>query len=130
MITVKPVLGGHSKRRPKLVFKTDYLLMQVKSIAECSKKEHSAILSTFIKLPFVFKIFVLSNFEWLLKTGFTVPYWLVQKCLLRIPPSSCSFQSEVPPVAVQAEKGKTSTLYSPLFVTIFFMNIHAKLHPQ
>ena len=32
--------------------------------------EHSAILSTFIKLPFV--IFVLSIFEWLLKTGFTV----------------------------------------------------------
>ena len=32
---VKPVLSGHSKRRPKLVFKTDYRLMQVKSIAEC-----------------------------------------------------------------------------------------------
>ena len=34
--------------------------------------EHSAILSTFIKLPFVIKIFVLSFFEWLLKTCFTV----------------------------------------------------------
>ena len=34
--------------------------------------EHSsAILSTFIKLPFVIKIFVLSIFEWPLKTGFT-----------------------------------------------------------
>ena len=32
----------------KLVFKTYYHLMQVKSIAECS-----AIFSTFIKLPFV-----------------------------------------------------------------------------
>ena len=31
-------------------FKTDYRITQVKSIAECSK-EHSAILSTFIKLP-------------------------------------------------------------------------------
>ena len=31
-----------------------------------------AILSTFIKLPFVIKIFVLSIFEWSLKTGFTV----------------------------------------------------------
>ena len=30
--------------------------MKVKSIAECSKREHSAILSTFIKLPFVIKI--------------------------------------------------------------------------
>ena len=34
--------------------------------------EHSAIFSTFIKLPFVIKIFVLSIFEWPLKTGFTV----------------------------------------------------------
>ena len=34
--------------------------------------EHSAILSTFIKQPFVIKIFVLSIFEWRLKTGFTV----------------------------------------------------------
>ena len=45
--------------------------MQVKSIAECSR-EHSAILLTFIKLPFVFMIFVLSFFEWPLKTGSTV----------------------------------------------------------
>ena len=34
--------------------------------------EHSAILTTFIKLQFVIKIFVLSIFEWLLKTVFTV----------------------------------------------------------
>ena len=33
--------------------------------------EHSAILSTFNKLPFA-KIFVLSIFEWLLYTGFIV----------------------------------------------------------
>ena len=44
-------------------FKTDYRLMQAKSIAE-----HSA----FIKLPFVFKVFVLSIFGMPLKTGFTV----------------------------------------------------------
>ena len=35
-------------------------------------REHSAILSTFIKLPFDFKTFVLSIFEWPLKIGFTV----------------------------------------------------------
>ena len=49
--------------------------MQVKSIAEYSKGEHSAILSTFIKLPFVIndiKIFLLSIFEWPFYTGFTV----------------------------------------------------------
>ena len=33
---VKPVLSGHSKRRPKLVSNTEYRLMQVKNIAECS----------------------------------------------------------------------------------------------
>ena len=52
-------------------FKTNYCLMQVESIAECST-EHSVILTTFIKLPFVIKIFVLSILEWPLKTGFTV----------------------------------------------------------
>ena len=34
--------------------------------------EHSAILLTFIKLPFFTKIFALSIFEWSLKTGLTV----------------------------------------------------------
>ena len=34
--TVKPVLSGHSKGDQNLVFKTDYCLMQVISIAECS----------------------------------------------------------------------------------------------
>ena len=34
--------------------------------------EHSAILSTFIKLPFVIKVIVLSVFERPLKSGFTV----------------------------------------------------------
>ena len=42
--------------------------MRVKSVA----REHCAILLTFIKLPFVFKTFVLSNFEWPLKTGSSV----------------------------------------------------------
>ena len=40
--------------------------------------EHSAITSIFIKLPSVIKIFVLSIFEWPLKTGFTVHVYRVQ----------------------------------------------------
>ena len=52
--TVKPVSNGYFQKDRILVFKTNYRLMQVKS---------SAILSTFIKLPFVLKIF-LSIFEW------------------------------------------------------------------
>ena len=35
--TVKPVLDGHLQKEKKMVFKTTYHLMQVKSIAECSK---------------------------------------------------------------------------------------------
>ena len=58
----------------KLVFKTIYRLMQIKSIAECSRGAFciSALHLTFIKLPFVIQIFVLSIFELPLYTGFTV----------------------------------------------------------
>ena len=34
--------------------------------------EHSALLSTFIKLPFSIKIFVLFIFKWIVETGITV----------------------------------------------------------
>ena len=53
-----------------MIFKTDYRLMQVKSIAECL--EHSALQSAYIKLPVVIKTFVLSIFGWPFYTGFTV----------------------------------------------------------
>ena len=43
------------------------------------QQEHSSILLTFIKLAFVIKIFVLSIFEWPLKTGFTVVRYKVKK---------------------------------------------------
>ena len=74
----KTCLKRPLKEYLKLVFKTEYCLMQVKSIAECSMGsmllhgEHSAILSTFIKLPSVFKSFVFFIFEWPLKTRFTI----------------------------------------------------------
>ena len=35
--TVKSFLNGHSQKYQKLVFKTDYSIMKIKSIAECSK---------------------------------------------------------------------------------------------
>ena len=55
--------------------------MEVKSVAECSMVlqnapvEHSAILSTFIKLLFSVKTVVLFIFKWPHKTGFTVYKW-------------------------------------------------------
>ena len=55
----KTCLKRSLRKKTKKVFKTNYRLMQVNCIAERSK-EHSAIHSTFIKLPSVIKIFVLS----------------------------------------------------------------------
>ena len=49
--------------------------------------EHSAILLTFIKLPFVSKIFVLSIFEWPFNTGFTVIFIVLHLSQLIMPPT-------------------------------------------
>ena len=43
--------------------------------------EHSAILLTFIKLPFVFKVFVLSIIDWPFNTGITV---LIASCIHKV----------------------------------------------
>ena len=71
----------------KLVFKTNYSLMQVKSIPECSMGSiETAILSTFINLPFAIKIFVLSIFEWPFYTGSTQVlhrfYYIINELML------------------------------------------------
>ena len=60
-------LSGISKRRPKIVFQGRFLLN--------AGQKYCRML---IKLPFVIKIFVLSIFEWPLKTGFTVGYIRIQ----------------------------------------------------
>ena len=55
-----------NRQKKKKIFKANYRSMQVKSIAECSK-------GTFIKLPFVIKIFVFFLFlSGRFNTGFTV----------------------------------------------------------
>ena len=55
--------------------------MQVKRIAEW---EHSVIHSTFIKLPFVIKIFVLSIFKWPFYTVLALIYYMSPHNLLVI----------------------------------------------
>ena len=75
--TVKPVLSGHSKWTPKIGFHDRLSLNAGQNYCRMLQGEHSAILLTFIKLPFVIKAFVLSIFEWLLKTGFTVTVFFV-----------------------------------------------------
>ena len=56
-------------KRPKIGFQDQLLLNTGQKYC---RMEHSAILLTFIKLPFVIKVFVLSIFEWPFYTGFTV----------------------------------------------------------
>ena len=65
-------LSGLSKRRTKIGFQERFLLNAGQKYCRMLPLEHSAIVLTFIKLPFVIKIFVLSIFEWPLKTAFTV----------------------------------------------------------
>ena len=49
----KTCLKWPLKKRPKVVFKTDHRFIRLKVL----QNEHSAILLTFIKLPFVIKTF-------------------------------------------------------------------------
>ena len=49
-----------------------YCRMLKGSILQNAQGEHSAVLLTFIKLPFVFKTFVSSIFEWPFYTDFTL----------------------------------------------------------
>ena len=61
-------------KRPKMGFQDQLSLNVGQKYCRMLLLEHSAILWTFIKLPFVIMIFVLSIFEWLLKTGFTAGF--------------------------------------------------------
>ena len=47
-------------------------LLEQSKVLQNAPKKHSAILSTFIKLSFSLLDLCLFNFEWPLKTGFTV----------------------------------------------------------
>ena len=70
--TAKPVLRGHSKRRPKIGFQDRLLLNAGQKYCRMLRGEHSAMFLIFIKLQFAIKTFALSIYKWPLKTGFTV----------------------------------------------------------
>ena len=59
-------------KRPKIIFQDQLSLNAGQKYCRILQGEHSAILLSFIKLPFVNKIFVLSIFEWPFYIGFTV----------------------------------------------------------
>ena len=66
----KTCLKQPLNRRPKIGFQDRLSLNAGQKYCRMLQGEHSAILSTFMNLPFVNKILVLSIFGWLLKTGF------------------------------------------------------------
>ena len=69
--TVKqPVLSSHSKRSPNIGFQYQLSLNAGQKYCRMLQGEHSAILLSFIKLPFSIKT-CLAIFKWPLKTGFT-----------------------------------------------------------
>ena len=59
-------------KRQKIGFQDQLSLNAGQKYCRMLQGEHSAILSTFIKLPFVIKTLILSIFESLFYTGFTV----------------------------------------------------------
>ena len=59
-------------KRQKIGFQDQLSLNVGQKYCRMLQGEHSAILLTFIKLPFVIKSFVLSIFEWPFYTDFTV----------------------------------------------------------
>ena len=67
----KTCLKRPLKKETKIGFNDQLLLTAGQKYCRMLQ-EHSAILSTFIKQPFVIKTFVLSIFDWPLKAGFTV----------------------------------------------------------
>ena len=73
----KTCVKGPLSKRPKIGFQDQLSLNTGQKYCRMFQGEHSAILWTFIKLPFAIEIFVLSIFEWPFYTGFTVhPYFV------------------------------------------------------
>ena len=58
-IAVKPVISGHPKKKTKIGFQDQ---LSLNAGQKYCRMEHSAILSTFIRLPLAIKTFVLSSF--------------------------------------------------------------------
>ena len=56
----KTYVKGSLSKRPKIGFQDQFLLNAVQEYCRKFQGDHSAMLLTFIKLPFVIKIFVLS----------------------------------------------------------------------
>ena len=67
----KPCVKRPLSKRPKIGIQDQLSLDAGQKYCRMLQGEHSAILSTFVKLPFAIKIFILSIFEWPFYTSFT-----------------------------------------------------------
>ena len=66
-------------KRPQIVFQDQLSLNAGQKYCRMLQGEHAAILLTFIKLPFVIKMFILSIFEWLFYTGLTILFNILDR---------------------------------------------------
>ena len=71
------------KRKAKIGFQDQLSLNAGQKYCRMLQREHSAILLTFIKLPFAIKTFLLSIFKWPLKTVLTV-YENIYSCPMKM----------------------------------------------
>ena len=71
-INNQPAQNGHSKNYHKIGFQYQLSLNAGQTYCRMLQRKHSAIFLTFIKLPFVIKVFIESFFQWPFNTGFTV----------------------------------------------------------
>ena len=75
-------------RRPKIGFQDQLSLNAGQMDCRMLQGEHSAILSTFFKLPLIIKIFLLSCFEWL--------FWFYCKANSEIKATTCCITIQGP----------------------------------
>ena len=79
-LDVQSIISVYSKtsvkrplsKRPQIGFPDQLSLNAGQNYCRMLQAEHSAVLLTFIKLPFAMEFFILSIFEWPFYTGFTV----------------------------------------------------------
>ena len=78
----------------------------------------SAILSSFIQLPFVIKIFVLSIFEWLFYTGFTVTICEINSLCIGTLSWTCIFKRNTKSTVYGISKSNAVALYKLALLAI------------
>ena len=72
----KPCVKWPPSKRPKIGLLDQLSLNAGQKYCRMLQGDHSPILSTFIKLPVVIKIYILSIFEWPFYTGLTIEIFL------------------------------------------------------